>query len=306
MRALGLTPALLASLALAACDSSHGRGDVTDGGRGARDSGSAPVDSGAPDSGARVDSGSGVDAGSPVVTCEPDDASAAICPDALCDGPPTYHWDGSRCLPIECGACVGVDCASGSSSLAACESAHAACEGLLCRRTMGQWTWWRPECGHRVCGAATLELCESPYPVCDCGPGRNYFEGVGCRVDPLCGEIDPLDDDAACRSTGGTWGSFCCHSECGDACTEDCVSPACDCGPMRVFEPGRGCVEHARCWERRVMQTCDAMRGAQCEGGSVCCQRCGGAGCFGPALCQAPLCDSDELTDVCGNRLDVP
>jgi hypothetical protein len=73
-----------------------------------------------------------------------------------------------------------------------------------------------------------------------------------------------------------------------------------------VFELGRGCIEAARCFERLEGQTCDEHPRSRCETGTACCQRCGGAGCVGPAICAYPVCDVDETIDLCGNNILAP
>ncbi len=285
----------------AGCGASHDRGDVDAGPRrvgpdGAiveRDAGSRP------DSGA--DAGGVSDAGVRTA-CSADDAIAALCPELLCDGIPRWYWNGDDCFWIDCGACEGTDCDRGAGSREACLAEHSTCEPALCRATSGSWLWWAQECGHYECGHAPPANCEVGFAVCDCGVNRVFEPGIGC-VD-RCGEIDPLPRDVMCRTTGGTWGSFCCDSVCGQPCVLACAADACDCGPGRVFDVARGCIESARCHERMLGETCEGA--ARCATGTVCCTHCGGAGCFRPATCETPVCDSDPHTDACGNRDDVP
>ena len=283
------------ALLLSGCNEAHGRED--DGGGGGADAG--PLrDAG------RADAGGTRDAGAPR-PCDAEDAAAALCPETECDGPPTWHWNGDDCVPISCGTCVGADCARASSSADACWAAHAQCAPARCRTTGGEWRFWGPACGHFVCGAEPPAICEAPVPVCDCGPRRRFDEAAGCVAEPSCPVGPPArEPEAACLATGGTWGDFCCHSECGERCLEDCVTPACDCGSGRVFESD-GCVARARCFEgRREGEICDGD--ARCMPGLICCERCGGAGCFGPARCQRAVCDDDPDTDLCGNDLLAP
>jgi hypothetical protein len=283
---------------LLACSGSHGRGDETpgpseDAGRRRRDAGPVgPADAGPPV----------LDAG--MASCEPDDAHPILCPDLLCDGPPTWHWDGESCLAIECGACEGADCDRGSSSREICVATHAACDAALCLETGGTWKWWAEQCGHDICGQVPLESCLIGRPACACGPSSRFEPLVGCVHDGTCGIPEPGTPEQLCGWTGGTWGSFCCHTECGERCGDDCTSPACDCaGPREVFEPGRGCVESASCWSRTLGQSCDET--TRCPASTLCCRTCSGAGCFDPS-CRVPVCDGDEHTDICGNRDDVP
>jgi len=164
--------------------------------------------------------------------------------------------------------------------------------------------WWAEECGHFRCGGPVLATCLVGSPVCDCGAGRSFVEGLGCMDDPGCAVVDPLPPETLCSTTGGTWAATCCPSVCGEACLADCAAMACTCGPLEVFDPVRGCVVGARCVERMAGETCEGT--ARCGGGALCCQHCGGAGCFGPPTCQPPVCDADPDTDLCGNHRTAP
>lgn len=295
---LTLAHVLFLSLAIG-CGSSHETDDAgTD--TGDRDASADASDSGN-DGGA--DTGTDAEADSGVVSCDAQDVRAVACSEFECDGPPTFHWNGDSCEPIECGACEGTDCMRGFSSLAACTSAHATCEATICRETEGTWLWWVQECLHRVCGQRTPADCELPAAVCDCGTERTFDPALGCVPDD-CPEIDPLPRETLCTTTGGTWGDFCCDSICGERCGDACVAPACDCPALQIFDAAFGCVDATECYERRIGQTC-APGIARCEAGSICCEHCGGAGCFG-ANCQVPLCDDDELIDMCGNNALAP
>jgi len=307
--------ALICVASLAGCGESHGRFDDAgpaeglDAGRGF-DSGNPILDAGSRDAGPGFDGGAAPDAGArdggPGGACAPDDARQVTCPDAVCDGPPRWYWNGDDCVSVECGACEGADCASGRGSRERCLEDHAACVPALCQTTGGTWMFWAEECGHYACGVAPPATCLIGMPACDCGPMQVFDPVEGCRFDVSCTMGPPMrDPEVACRDTGGTWGAFCCHSECGVACADDCAAPACDCGPGRVFDAERGCVFHSRCYERHVGQTCEG--GARCvDQGSICCQDCGGAGCFGPATCRWPVCDDDPDIDECGNNLLAP
>ena len=252
------------------CTDSHDRsGD--DAGRSLSDAstGDAAVP---PADAARVDAG-------PRATCDAQDATQEICPDAICDGPDLWFWNGERCHQIDCGACVGADCGAGVFERDACESAHASCEPSLCRATGGAWFWWAQECGHYECGVAPEATCLIGAPVCDCGFNRSFEAGVGCVEDPSCPAPPPGGPDlsALCTGTGGTWGDLCCHSECGERCGDACLAPACDCGAGQIFDELRGCHDAVRCYERSAGQTCEAPD-ARCDGDQICCRSCGGAG----------------------------
>lgn len=290
---------LVVLAALAGCSDSHGRVLPRDGGRPWEPDSSVPRDSGP----LPVDAGSPLDAG-PRGSCDPEDARAAVCPELLCDGLPTWHWNGDSCVPIECGACEGSDCADAPRSQAECEAAHATCEAALCERTGGEWLWWAEECGHYECGVPPPALCLVGMPTCQCGDRQRFDPTLGC-VDTECPEVDPLPPDELCRSTGGTWGNFCCNSVCGQYCEAACAAMACHCpGETEVFDSIRGCVQGHECFERELGERCHPR--ARCEAGTICCDRCGGAGCEGEPRCVVPTCDDDPSTDTCGNDLLAP
>lgn len=292
---------LAAAIAVAGCSESH-TGPGTDAGAGT-------------DAPALGDCACGLDVGpdapSPVdapaaFTCEADDAHAVVCPEALCDGPDSYAWDGERCLRIDCGACEGTACSALPRSLAACEAAHAACVPQQCRATGGEWLFFTEECFHYECGLPQPAPCLVGMPVCNCGSGRSFVDGVGCQDDPTCPEVDPLPPETLCGSTGGTWTpGICCHTTCGQFCDLDCAAPGCVCGDTEVFDPIRGCVPGLECFEREVGETCGVL-GMRCVDGLLCCQHCGGAGCAPDMTCEAPICDADPTIDVCGNNLLAP
>ncbi len=286
---------VLAALALAGCSGSHGRSE---------DAGARGADATAPDAGtAELDAALVHDGGRPG-PCAADDARAEICPAATCDGPPSWHWNGDDCFPIECGACVGADCARGRTSEAQCLAEHASCEPARCRATGGEWRWWAEDCGHFACGYAPPEICEVGTPSCDCGAFRSFDPERGCFDDATCPIPEPVTREALCVATGGAWEGICCDTVCGVPCAAACLAPACDCGPARVFEEARGCVESARCYEPQHGEICEGE--ARCAPGTICCQRCGGAGCFGPPTCETPVCDDDPDIDTCGNNLLAP
>jgi hypothetical protein len=55
-----------------------------------------------------------------------------------------------------------------------------------------------------------------------------------------------------------------------------------------------------------VDQTCTLDGNVRCADGLICCQTCGGAGCFGEPTCRAPVCDDTGRLDVCGNDRLAP
>ena len=299
MRFTRLALAHLVTLAaLTGCADSHGRMPLSDGGGAAADGGPAPRDSGtsARDAAAPIDAG-------PRGSCEPEDARERSCPDSLCDAPPTWHWNGDSCVPIECGKCEGADCAGAPRSRAECEAAHAACEPVLCERTGGEWLWWAEECGHYECGVPPPVECLIGQPVCRCGFHQRFDPELGC-VDMVCPSIEAVAPEDLCRGTGGEWGAFCCNSVCGERCALACAAMACHCpGPTEVFDSVRGCVPGHECYERELGQTC--YPGTRCAPGTICCG-CEGPTCGGAPTCVAPVCDGDPTTDACGHDALAP
>lgn len=247
------------------------------------------------------------DAGLPP-SCDPQDAHAEVCPDAICDGLDSWAWDGERCTGIACGTCVGEDCDALPFSREACEAAHVTCEPALCRDTGGEWLFHVEECEHWRCGNPQPVTCIVGRPVCNCGDGRAFFADEGCVDIDGCPAVEALPPDELCESTGGNWApGICCHTECGTHCDLDCAAPGCECGPLETFDGARGCVDSVECHTRTVDQTCttgnDQLR---CEDGLICCQNCGGAGCSPDAHCRVPVCDADPTHDECGNDLLAP
>jgi hypothetical protein len=208
---------VILSLSVGACSATHTAPD-------AALPDAAPVDGDIPDAGPRD-------------VCDPEDARRDPCPAALCDGPSRWHWDGEACVELDCGACVGADCATtGADSLAECEEAHAACKPQRCRATGGEWAWWAEACGDYRCGLPPPQVCLVGAPACNCGSGRSYDADAGCVADPMCALVDPLPPDVLCARTGGTWAATCCSSVCGVACELDCAAMACSCGPLEIFD----------------------------------------------------------------------
>ncbi|MBX3247737.1 MAG: hypothetical protein KF901_11210 [Myxococcales bacterium] len=201
--------------------------------------------------------------------CDAEDARPMVCPELICDGPGTIHWDGEACVVIGCGECVGADCATSWPSLEECERAHAGCEPPLCRGTGGEWRFWAEDCGHWWCGFPPPFDCLVGGPVCDCGRGRRFEEGRGCvSIERECPTSEPVTREELCRGTGGAWEGICCDTECGRPCPFLCAQPACDCGPWRVFDEVRGCVEATRCFEPRLGERCGGR--SRCEPGTFC------------------------------------
>lgn len=246
----------------------------------------------------------GPDAPEPA-SCAPDDAREVVCPDAICDGLDQYAWDGERCVTIACGTCEGTDCGTLTTSLEACQLAHATCDAELCRTTGGDWQFWAEECGHYVCGQPVDATCFVGMPVCNCGYERSFETGRGCVPDE-CPIYDLAEPSVLCGETGGTWtAGICCSTRCGVPCDLDCVAPACVCGAMEIFDAIRGCIPATECFERELGQTCTNVN-SRCADGLLCCQRCTGAGCDPDSVCQAPVCDGDPTIDECGNNLLAP
>ncbi|MBX3273809.1 MAG: hypothetical protein KF729_26330 [Sandaracinaceae bacterium] len=258
-------PTLALGLALAGCYDQHGAIPGADAGAGRADAGPTLLpDAGTP---ARRDAGARPDAGV-AAPCDAEDAREDLCPAALCDGPGSIHWDGERCVLVDCGACIGEDCPRGWPSLEACEAAHASCEPVQCRATGGEWRFWAEECEHWECGRPQPVACILGRPVCDCGPRMRFDAAAGGCVMALCPEVEPRTRDQLCADTGGRWGPLCCHSECGQGCPDPCAAGACDCGPFRVFDEVRGCLEATRCFEPGVGEACDGR--ARCATGAIC------------------------------------
>lgn len=292
--------AALAGLVVAGCPSTNSPDDAS-----ATDA-TFVLDSDVP-----PDGGPGADAfvppgdGGLLASCDAMRVTAVPCA-ALCDGPDRWYWDGERCLRFDCGECEGEDCGLGVASEAECQAAHAGCEPELCRTTGGDWLFWAEECGHYRCGAPVPAECLVGQPVCDCGPNRIFDATMGCVTEGTC--PDPLPSpETLCTATGGTWENVCCPSRCGVPCAAECLAPACTCGPTQIFDDTRGCIEAGECHDDRTVDQACALDGSvRCADGLICCQDCGGAGCFGDPTCRAPTCDPTGTLDVCGNNRLAP
>jgi hypothetical protein len=231
---------------------------------------------------------------------------------AACDGA-TCAATGGIWVPAAAGAC-GFRC--GRFEPFACESPFASCrcppgetlvsgEGCrpdagcgpedLCRATNGTWHPESecPTCPF-YCGSPRGDCYDACTAMCDCGPHRNWVEGRGCVRDEACG---PVDREAVCRATGGTWraevpGWSCGDYECGiPQVMEPCTEPACDCGRLSRFDREVGCVLDAACFFRTESWPClgHGDPGTHCREGLVCCMMSGwepGAG-----SCRTPCCE---------------
>lgn len=307
LRALGV---LMLTLGLA-CGDTHlvendagtDAGGATDGGPSA--DGGPGVDAGPGEDAGPVDAGGPVeDGGTTMPSCDADDAQHILCPEFLCDGLPTWHWNGDECFAIDCGACTGDDCDRTFLSREACESAHDGCDASLCRATGGTWRFWAEDCGYR-CGFEAPIDCLVGGPSCDCGVGQNFVPGVGCETDPSCPIFEMPIPSELCEGTGGEWGNFCEDSVCGVRSAAECLAEACHCpGETQIFDEVRGCVDGEVCFRPAIDAPCIPDR-SRCPGAAICCENCGGAGCFG-AQCELPTCDDDPDTDICGNNLLAP
>ena len=107
---------------------------------------------------------------------------------------------------------------------------------------------------------------------CNCGPGRTFQTGVGCKDDPSCG------DQALCLAGRGAWhpASECgpCVFYCGEPAWCDACADACDCGPHRNFTSGVGCVADPACGRPDERRVCESTGGTYVIG--VCGEiRCG-------------------------------
>ena len=247
----------------------------------------------------------GADAGA--VSCEPMRASASVCPGAICDGPDSVIWDGEQCVQVDCGTCIGEDCGRAYRTMAECTAAQRGCVPQLCRATGGDWLFWAEECVHRNCGRPVPATCIVGMPVCDCGPRSNFDPLRGCVPDVGCERDGMPTPEYLCTNSGGTWENVCGPSHCGVASPLACTQPACTCGRFEVWDALRGCVESSECRiNRPAGDTCAVDGDIRCGSGLICCQSCGGAGCFGDPTCRMPTCDPSGMIDVCGNNRMAP
>lgn len=167
------------------------------------------------------------------------DRCASACPE-----PPRFVWDGARCEAITCD-CVGPDCVHAYDTLEACLSEHRDCPSVRCEATGGAWL--RPNrryCMAPVCGDDPSPCDDPPDVICHCGLTALYDPRVGC-VPGFCAGRESTDQ-LRCERSGGTWGTFCTHSHCGEA-PDPCVDPACRCTPDEVWSAVAGCVASDAC-----------------------------------------------------------
>lgn len=247
-----------------------------------------------------------------VAECE---AVQASCPATLC------RATGGAWFPAEFGGC-GFACGGPREALCYAPFADCLCpEGQtfdpdagcapdpsctardLCVATRGTW---HPasEC---ICGfqCGRPGDCEACLDSCDCGPARNFVEGLGCRYDEAC---SVRWNEDLCVSTGGTWhacepgdtGCSCGDYHCGRPNTVDpCVVPGCDCGSGANFHTDRGCVPDAECFYGGEGDECNGwgLEGSSCRPGLACCVECGAwAGCSycrNPCCADSPGCEDD-------------
>ncbi len=235
------------------------------------------------------------------------EAFHAECPAGLC------RAGGGSWFPAEFGGC-GFVC--GGPQEALCYAPYADC---LC--PIGQT--FRPEVGcapDASCGARELCVatrgswhpaaecycgfdcgrpgdCDACLDSCDCGPARNFVEGLGCRYDETCAAAWGAD---LCTSTGGTWhdcepgdtGCSCGDYHCGRPNSlEPCFAPGCDCGGGANFDRERGCVPDAACFFGGEGEECSGwgLEGSSCRPGLACCVECGMM--IGCNYCRNPCCE---------------
>ena len=146
----------------------------------------------------------------------------------------------------------------------------------VCEQTDG--TWVEDACGHYQCG--NPPDCTAVIPGCDCGLGKTFVDGGGCRDDATC---QHPKEQVMCEDTGGVWDMATCgHYQCG--LPQDCQSavPGCDCGPFENFDLDQGCVaDPDTCGAGSPLdagETCDESADT-CGAGLACCYPCGVQGC---------------------------
>ncbi len=161
-----------------------------------------------------------------------------------CDAIPNYIWEGSDCIESQCG-CTGPDCAFAYRDRDACVADHALCAPSRCETTGGVWIASNTRyCDSPVCGDDPRICDETPDAVCHCGLNALYDARSGCVPGFCVGR--PNNDQLRCTQSGGTWGTFCTHSHCGEA-PDPCVDMACRCADNEVWSEVAGCVVSAEC-----------------------------------------------------------
>jgi hypothetical protein len=220
--------------------------------------------------------------------CAPQAVSDDLCWECEYAASLGFFWDGVECFELFGCDCRGEGCEP-FETLEECEAAHAECASTLCTETGGAWIPDAPcgPCGHFTCGLPPdLDCCSAG---CDCGPGRTFEHGEGCRADPSC------EKPALCRASGGTWYPDDPCGPCGDyVCgvppAERCCSAGCDCGPGRTYAEGAGCLADPDC-DPTAEDLCVATGGTWHP--DVGCGPCGHWACGDPPLdaCCAEGCE---------------
>ena len=110
----------------------------------------------------------------------------------MCDLPVPWFADpdtpgaGQVAFFLVTGTSVGVESTLGIDSQGNVRPNANPCGGVgeeaLCLATGGVWD--PISCGHYNCGQ--FPDCDAIIPGCNCGPGRNFENGVGCVDDPDC------------------------------------------------------------------------------------------------------------------------
>lgn len=161
-----------------------------------------------------------------------------------CDIVPSYVWDGARCAPEQCN-CVGEDCRFAYADENECLRDHAMCASTRCESTGGVWLAPNHQyCSAPTCGMDTGECDDFPVALCHCGLNALYDARMGC-VTGFCGGT-PSTDQLRCERSGGSWGTNCNHSHCGQS-PDPCVDLACRCADNQVWNEVAGCVVSAEC-----------------------------------------------------------
>ena len=221
------------------------------------------------------------------VSCEPAPVADDQCRDCVAEMFLGAFWNGRECFEHRGCECVGDGCGRAYGSVAECDLVHGQCDASLCVATDGDWYPGSPcgPCGHFTCGEQPAEDCCDEG--CDCGPGRSFVTGAGCRADDTCTPAQ------VCRASDGIWhpASDCiCGYTCGrrNDC-EACVD-SCDCGPHRNFDTVRGCVVDETCAAAEREAICTSTGGRWHVGE----EGCGDFFCGEPNLidpCVMPGCD---------------
>ena len=181
---------------------------------------------------------------------------AALDAGGICHTPDGNVADAACCAPYDCDPAhplcdrIPPACPAGQTAtvVGACwgpcvDSALCAPAGNagLCAASGGRWD--AGSCGNYRCGVPPD--CVAVIPGCDCGPGRNFLDGVGCTDDPSCpGALGQPCDPAnplclaglICLARGG--GDFGTCSEPGCVSDDQCGAGLKCCYPCGI----QGCV----------------------------------------------------------------